>query len=272
MAADAITSSTSPFSELMCKEVTENCSRLSFECQRRHFNPEFKTKETFKDGRPRYQSTVIVKDIVINSNTFFDDPTDAKAHVAEKALKYIRREWPRGGLPPSHGGTPVQTAVRNKVEDLSRRQEELRQRLKQRHQTRSVEPPQSSPSVTSGVDMTDPAQARAFVEGFKIGQLAAQRGAAGGGSSPPSAPQSRRRSRSPGRRRSSSQGKADESYRQRSPVRDATKSSRGVFSPPRYFDGSRHGMLPHAIFINRAISEAHVLGASQRPLMVCHML
>lgn len=185
---------------------------------------------------------MILKDIVIDSNTVFNDPADAKAHVADKALRYIRREWPRSGFPASSGGTPEQAAVKNKVEDLGRRQEELRQMLKQRHQTKSAEPAQSSPPVCSGVDMTDPAQARAFVEGFKVGQLAAQREAAGSGSSPSSIPQSRRRSQSPGRGRSSSRSKADESYRQRSPIRDATKTSRGALSPPRYFDGSRHGM------------------------------
>lgn len=185
---------------------------------------------------------MIVKDIVIDSNTFFDDPADAKAHVAAKALRYIRREWPRSGLPASCGGATAQAAVKNQVDDPDRRQEERRQMLKQRHHTRSAEPAQSSPAASSSVDMTDPAQARAFVEGFKVGQLAAQREAAGNGSSPLSIPQSRRRSRSPGRRRSSSQSKADESYRQRSPIRDATKTSRGAVSPPRYFDGSRHGM------------------------------
>lgn len=217
--------------------------RLSFECQRRHFNPEFKTKETFtKDGRPKYQSQVVVKDIVIDSNTLFNDPADAKAHIADKALKYIRREWPRNGFPASCGGNPGQATVKNQMEDLSRRQEELRQMLNQRHQTKSAEPPQGSPLVSSGVDMTDPAQARAFVEGFKVGHLAAQREAAGSGSSPPNLPRSRRRSRSPCRGRSSSQSKAEESYRQRSPTRDGTKTSRGASSPPRYFDGSRHGM------------------------------
>ncbi|KAJ0122631.1 hypothetical protein J7T55_003146 [Diaporthe amygdali] len=216
---------------------------LSFECQRRHFNPEFKTREIFtKDGRPKYQCIVTVKDIVIDSNTLFNDPLDAKAHVADKALKYIRREWPRNGLPASYNSAPGAATVKNQVEDLGRRQEELRQMLKQRQQTKSAEPLQNSPPVSSGVDMTDPAQARAFVEGFKVGQLAAQREAAGGGSSPPSIPPSRRRSRSPARRRSGSQGNADDSYRQRSPIRDATKTGTEAFSPPRYFDGSRHGM------------------------------
>ncbi|KAK7735812.1 hypothetical protein SLS63_003772 [Diaporthe eres] len=215
---------------------------LSFECQRRHFNPEFKTKETFtKDGRPKYQSAVILKDIVIDSNTLFNDAADAKAHVADKALRYIRREWPRSGFPTSHGGTRRQAADKKQVEDPSRREEELRRMLKQRHQTKSAEPPQSGPPVSSGVDMSDPVQVRAFVEGFKLGQLAAQQEAAGSRSSPPNISQSIRRSRSPGRGRSSSQSKPDESYRQRSPIRDASKTGRGAVSPPRYFDGSRHG-------------------------------
>ncbi|KAG8163235.1 hypothetical protein KVR01_006532 [Diaporthe batatas] len=219
---------------------------LSFECQRRHFNPEFKTKETFtKDGRPKYQSTVIVKDIVINSNSLFDDPAAAKAHIADKALRYIRREWPRNGLPASYGGTPEPTAVRTNMEDLGRRQEELRQLLKQRHQAKSIESKKSgsSPPVSASVDMSDPAQAQAFVEGFNVGRLAGLREASGSGASPPSIPQSRRRSRSPGRGRSSSQSKAEkaeEPYRQRSPIRNATRTSRTAPSPPRYFDGSRH--------------------------------
>lgn len=228
----------------MRKQVTDAVpQRLSFECQRRHFNPEFKIKETFtKDGRPKYQSTVVLKDIVISSNTLFNDAADAKAHVADKALRYIRREWPRNGLPASYGNNRRQAAVKNQVEDPGRREEELRQLLKQRHQTKSAEPPHRSPPLSSGVDMSDPVQVRAFVEGFKVGQLAAQREAAGSGSSPPSIPQSRRRSQSPGRGRSSSQSKADEPYRKRSPIRDTSKTSREALSPPRYFDGSRHGM------------------------------
>lgn len=185
---------------------------------------------------------MILKDIVIDSNTLFNDAADAKAHVADKALRYIRREWPRSGFPTSHGGTRRQAADKKQVEDPSRREEELRRMLKQRHQTKSAEPPQSGPALSSGVDMSDPVQVRAFVEGFKLGQLAAQQEAAGSRSPPPNIPQSRRRSRSPGRGRSSSQSKADESYRQRSPIRDTSKTDRGAVSPPRYFDGSRHGM------------------------------
>jgi hypothetical protein len=113
---------------------------LSFECQRRHFNPKFKTKETFtEDGRSKYQSTVIVKDIVIDSNSLFDGPAAAKAHIADKALRYIRREWPNNGLPASYGGSPGPTAVKTQVEDLGRHQEELRQLLKRRHQAKSTE-------------------------------------------------------------------------------------------------------------------------------------
>ncbi|KAL1873559.1 hypothetical protein Daus18300_003924 [Diaporthe australafricana] len=214
---------------------------LSFECQRRHFNPEFQTKESLtKDGRPKYQSTVIVKDVVISSNALFDDPSDAKAHIADKALKYVRREWPKHGSTTSRGGIAGAPTIKKQGDDLGRRREELRQVLKQRHQTKTAEPLLSSPSVSSGVDMTDPEQARAFVEGFKIGQLAAQREAAGISSSPSDTSLMRRRSRSPAHQNSSSQGKSDEAYRQRSPVRDATKRSRGAPSPPRYFDGSRH--------------------------------
>lgn len=176
---------------------------------------------------------------MIDSNSLFDDPTAAKAYIADKAIRYIRRN----GLPASHGGNPGPTAVKIKVEDLGRRQEELRQILKQRHQSKSTEPQQNGnkPPVSSAVDMADPAQAQAFVEGFKVGRLAGLREAAGSGSSPPSISHSRRRSRSPGCDRSGSQIKADELYRQRSPIRDAAKASRSAPSPPRYFDGSRHG-------------------------------
>lgn len=182
---------------------------------------------------------------MIDSNTLFDDPAAAKAHIADKALRYIRREWPRNGLPASYGGTPEPT-VKTNAEDLGRRQEELRQLLKRRHQAKSSEPRQSgnSPPASSSVDMSDPAQAQAFVEGFNVGRLAGLREASGSGPSPPSIPQSRCRSRSPGRGRSSSQSKADkaeEPYRHRSPIRDATRTGRTAPSPPRYFDGSRHG-------------------------------
>lgn len=213
---------------------------------------------------------MIIKDVVIDSNTFFNDTAEAKAHVADKALKYIRREWHRSGLPTSHGGSLGQVTVKNQVEDLARRQEELRRMLKQRHETKSAEPLQSNASVSASVDMSDPAQARAFVEGFKVGQLAAQREAAGCGSSPPSIPQSRGRSRSPGRGRSSSQSKAGEAYRQRSPIRDGLKTSHGALSPPRYFDGSRHGVCPQVSFLSQSISVACVLRASYRPWAVFH--
>jgi hypothetical protein len=185
---------------------------------------------------------------VIESNSLFDDPAAAKAHISDKALRYIRREWPRNGLPGSYGGSLGPTFTNANGDDLGRRQDELRQLLKRRQQAKSTEPRHNGPPESSCVDMTDPAQARAFVEGFHVGHLAGLREAAGSGSSPPSIPQSRRRSRSPGRGRSASPSRADGKYRHRSPIHGATKASRSAPSPPRYFDGSRHGKSMQATF------------------------
>ncbi|KAH8752214.1 hypothetical protein F5883DRAFT_621453 [Diaporthe sp. PMI_573] len=89
---------------------------LSFECQRRHFNPRFKIKRTFaEDGRPNYQCSVTVKGHVINSNTLFSNTADAKTHVAEQALSYIRNNLPRSGLATSYSRARAKADDKNQT-------------------------------------------------------------------------------------------------------------------------------------------------------------
>ncbi|ROV94337.1 hypothetical protein VMCG_08656 [Cytospora schulzeri] len=220
---------------------------LSYECQRRHFNPEFKTKESRNSaGEVQYQCTVVLQDLVVQSNTQFDNLFDAKVHVADKALKQLRCKWPMAG--PTRGRGHVLKAKNSnpQIIDSVRRQEELRQQLVRRPQSKSAETAQPRPMAPPSVDMSDPAQARAFVEGFKMGQVAAKRAGAGRGSSPSRVKDSetrlRTRSRSPGAHDGGPHSNGGRRHRHRSPLRDrgVTKIKSEFSSPPRYHDGSRH--------------------------------
>lgn len=218
---------------------------LSYECQRRHFNPMFKIKESrTRAGEVRYQCTVILKDIVVQSSSQFHNPVDAKMNVAEKALRQVRREWPTSGPNKGREHSPTTTTSNPHVSDTVHRQEELRWQLMRRHKTKNAEIPQPSPLEASGVDMSDPTQARAFVEGFKIGQMAAQRAAGRNGSSVSSIKESqtqrRTRSQSPAIQDGSSHSNGGRRYRYRSPLRGSSKVNCDSASPPRYYDGGRH--------------------------------
>ncbi|KAK7744107.1 hypothetical protein SLS53_003628 [Cytospora paraplurivora] len=124
-----------------------------------------------------YQCTVFLNDIIIHDNTKFATAADAKAYVAEKALQQVRHKCPMPGPTKGSQHVPPPTASYKEVSDPIRRQEELRQQLMHRNKSNIAETTQYNLMASSNIDMGDHAQARAFVEGYKMGQLAAQRAA-----------------------------------------------------------------------------------------------
>lgn len=230
---------------------------LSYECQRRHFNPDIHVVQK-ADGS--YRCTIVIQNHVVQSNKSFPDAQAAKVHTASKAYGIVQK-WPKSGYPPDMYATSPEKAVGKKAvamgtdregHDPLRRQQELRAQLlknkqgkdgEQRSQTKEVgSRPTSAGLPSSEVDMTNPIEARAFVEGFKMGQLAAMRDAQAAAEvlSPP--PMSNKgftwsRSRSPSR-----STKGDRNHRHRSPfarVPQPIIKREQTSVPPRYHDGSR---------------------------------
>ncbi|KUI70165.1 hypothetical protein VM1G_05749 [Cytospora mali] len=198
---------------------------LSYECQRRHFNPVFKLKESCTEtGDPRYRCDVILRNIVVHSSVDFDNPVDARAHVAEKALKKVRYAWPIAGPSSMHACNSTSTTSKTKV--------------------KNEETPQPAPMAPSSIDMSDPVQARAYVEGFRMGQLSSHEDAAIHALSSPGfgqpERQARTRSRSPTVHRGSSPSNGGGRHRHRSPLWGSSKTKSEFSSPPRPHDG-RHG-------------------------------
>lgn len=218
---------------------------LSYECQRRHFNPEFKASKWLnKAGEARYQCTVMLQDRTVHGDINFDNPLDAKIHVADKALKQLRGELPKTGHTRWRGQTLTRANGKLQTKDSSLRQESLRRQPVHRHKSRSAEMPQPSITAPSSVDMNDPVQARAFVEGFKMGQVASQGATAGresltSGTEDPDTRQ-RNRSRSPTAHKSSPHSTGVRRHRHRSPLRGAPKIKSEFSSPLRPRNIGRH--------------------------------
>lgn len=194
---------------------------LSYECQRRHFNPEFKI--TMLDNG-RYKCNIVVRDVVVEAGGSFEIIQDAKNHTAVKAHKIVQK-WPSVGNRPRAGSLAV-----NPVQKRETRQREAEQ-----------EKGGFQPEPSSGVDMADPVQARAFVEGYRMGQLAAvgEANVSLSGENEFRRVRLRRRSRS----RSPKRSRIDPNHRSsQSSSRNFTSGSkrRRQKSPPRYHDGSRH--------------------------------
>lgn len=256
---------------------------LSYECQRRHFNPDIRVLQQ-PDGT--YRCDIVILNHVIKSSDTFRDGQVAKLHTAAKALAMVQK-WPRSSLasvvstPPDASSTvsnaagttlracatarnapPVtsQEAVSMKAmatgqthqgPDHLRRQQELRARLLKNKQSQITEKRSQPREVgsqpptfgfpCSEVDMANPIEARAFVEGYKMGQ-AAMRGAQAAADAF-SSPRALNRSFIKSRSRSPDHSiKRDRSYRERSPVKTSVQASiksEQHLSSPRYYDGSR---------------------------------
>lgn len=165
---------------------------LSYECQRRHFNPDVHVVQQ-ADGT--FRCTIVIQNHVVQSNKSFSDPQVAKVHTAVKAHSIVEK-WP---LPGSSSDVPaafhkkaagvkaVAAGANREGSDNLHRQHELRARLLKNQQSKHGEQrgetgdmgtqPISTGFASTAVDMTNPIEARAFVEGFKMGQLAAIRDA-----------------------------------------------------------------------------------------------
>lgn len=160
-----------------------------------------------QDGR--YKCNILVQNVFIQGTRLYDNPQEAKATTSLKALKTVQ-SWP---IPSSTNPT---ASIRGRQESQHVSESETEKEM----------PRPSGPSSTSGVDMSDPLQAKAFVEGFRMGQLAAvpnrlsTEDRAEGKQDRRMSESLRSRSRSPRRRRRGS--------------RHRSRSARP------YFDGSRH--------------------------------
>lgn len=160
---------------------------LSYECQRRHFNPDV---HIVLQADGTYRCNIVIQDHVVQSSKSFPDPQVAKVHTAAKAHEIVQK-WPLSGSPPDTCAAPPQkkvvaTGAGREGHDHLLRKQELRERLlktkqsregERRSQARETGTQPVSAGLPSEVDMTNPIEARAFVEGFKMGQLAATRGA-----------------------------------------------------------------------------------------------
>lgn len=231
---------------------------LSYECQRRHFNPDIHVVQ-LADGT--FNCSIVIQGQVVSSGMAFADAHVARIHTASKAHKIVQK-WPVLAFPANISvAHPQKTAgiktmamgVDRDRHDHVRRQQELRAQLlknkqakdgEQRSQRQEVgSQPISAGLPSSEVDMTNPVEARAFVEGYKMGQQAAMRDAqvaAEGLASPLMAKRSFTASRSRSLSRST---KGDRSYRHRSPPPTSSRlyiKHENGSSSPRYYDGSRH--------------------------------
>lgn len=147
-------------------------------------------------------------------------------HTAAKARKIVQ-DWK---------GMDFLHTVSGPVEELHARNEEWEE---------DKEENGSQMGPGTAVDMTNPEQARAYVEGFRMGQIAALQAANGPSRGRVTAPREhekktrRGRSRSRARSRSPKRSHDDRHLRRRS--RSSTRRSKSINKkcPPRYHDGSR---------------------------------
>lgn len=111
----------------------------------------------------RYKCDILVQGHLVQGSQRYDEVQDAKLHTAAKALKVVQ-SWPRRSAVSTLSDATHQSA-RDRQEYRNMKQWEDR-----KSSIPSASPP--VPSRDSGVDMTNPLQARAFVEGFRMGQSA----------------------------------------------------------------------------------------------------
>lgn len=183
-----------------------------------------------------YTCDILLKNRLIQSSKRCDDAQDAKIHTAAKALKEIK-SWPLPG-PLSFSladkiEQPLSDTTNQPVRDQQGSQSIKEEEEESRRSVQSMGPPE--PSTASGVDMTDPIQARAFVEGYRMGQATRFRGSSTEVNVDDIKQIVKQQPKSSGR------GRSGRSTRSRSPRR-SRRDNRGrrSRSPPRYFDGSRH--------------------------------
>lgn len=127
-------------------------ARLTYECQRRRCNPEIRITED-KDGR--FKCDIVVQGAVFLGSKWFPCQQDAKLNTAARARASVST-WPLENYFP-RPAAPAREGVSGRREKVDMSREE------------------PAPGSGSGVDMGDPLQARAFVQGFRMGQMAAGR-------------------------------------------------------------------------------------------------
>lgn len=217
--------------------------QLSLACQARKFNPEVHAWNlwcprlralqcgTLTTARPQfrvircdkmYKCDIVVRGHLVQGQQFFEESHDAKLDTAAQALKVVHN-WP---LPRSP--VPSTADITNQPSRGAKERQQMmtEEREESKNGGLSASPP--TPSRASGVDMTNPLQARAFVEGYRMGQAVS-----GTNASSTSVQASDTKvvlKRQP--KRSSSPHKADR--------RDKRGRRNRSPSPPRYYDGSRH--------------------------------
>lgn len=148
---------------------------LSTECQARAFNPEF-VESTTPDGL--FTCSVHLKDQHIRPSRAYTTASEAKFAIAEKALQVIRT-WPK----------PTNAArMRQKNERIRCLDEQLRMITKERDKLKLANSfeddnaralsviAQEAGATLPMFDMNNPIEARAFLEGMKLGQQMAASG------------------------------------------------------------------------------------------------
>ncbi|CAN8101191.1 unnamed protein product [Discula destructiva] len=123
----------------------------------------------------RYKCDILVRGELIQGSQRCDEPQDAKNHTAIKALKVVQ-QWPIPDLDSSPQSDWTNQATRSRQNHSHIKQQEKEEEVEEgsRFERRPrVASPTPRPSRASGVDMTNPLQARAFVEGYRMGQAGA---------------------------------------------------------------------------------------------------
>ena len=150
-------------------------ARLSTECQDRAFNPEF-IESTTPNGL--FWCSVRLKEQLIRPTKAYPTPSAAKLAIAERALQVIR-SWPK----------PTKAErLRQKNDRIRCLDEQLRMITKERNDLKvgNINGDDSSQALkvavkgaenaTINVNMNNPVEARAFLEGIKVGQQLAASG------------------------------------------------------------------------------------------------
>jgi hypothetical protein len=136
-------------------------SILSSECQKRHFNPQFKEWSN-RDGT--YQCSVSLKGINMNDSRTWENPTDAKNALAKRAVALVRDMPVHNNF---YQGGQEKTSSKN--EDRNKKQGTTRDLEEERRLLMRIQTLYGHNSGPSHQVMADAVAAHAFLEGFALG-------------------------------------------------------------------------------------------------------
>lgn len=136
-------------------------SQLSAECQRRHFNPQFKE---WSNADGTFQCSVELQGVTLSDSRTWRFPADAKQALARRAVDYIRQT-------PVHGGLSIRERERAQViaEEKSKNQAIVAEQQEERRLLDKIQKLYGMGAGPSESVMANPAASRAFLEGFALG-------------------------------------------------------------------------------------------------------